>query len=538
MVFDVVAKKLVEGQTRSQHQQVVAQLDPALAVVPREHGLLLVGRALEYPPRRFLRHRQAVEGGVIPSPGAQRLARGPDLAKFTGLQKRSELAEDVDAGQGGLDRGDPLPLGSATSILHARAAESHFTPSSPFRFELSTAIVRSGTLARAGSAGSAEKKVRKRREEGLREELGALLVVEYGSGIRCGIEECFLLPSDSVGTKCDGPHLSPLADGSSRRKQNVSFVWGKPGQLLPGLSSWSLSKFGAAGSGKGTAGSVNVARRETLLEYLNDGTLTLEVHLGINKQSESTSFVPSNPIHDNILKGFNNEEKSDVKFVVSGEAESAPNRRKRAKNTPTTFHASHAIPDLVAPALADMCKPGDKAAAVPIKGVEPEVFRMLLYFCYGGTVSDDELGANAKPIIESADRFGIVNLKLKAEAVLTEQTEITVNNMLDNLLYANSKNLALFQEMIMDFVAENGDKIIGNVSFSNVPGELMSDLLTATTRGIMSTGKAASEDDLKFTRVGELRRRLHDKGLCIDGSRETMIALLKENTEHNNGNES
>ena len=42
--------------------------------------------------------------------------------------------------------------------------------------------------------------------------------------------------------------------------------------------------------------------------------------------------------------------------------------------------------------------------------------------------------------------------------MLTEQTDITVDNMLDNLLYANSKNLALFQEKIMDFVAENGYK--------------------------------------------------------------------------------
>ena len=86
--------------------------------------------------------------------------------------------------------------------------------------------------------------------------------------------------------------------------------------------------------------------------------------------------------------------------------------------------------------------------------------------------SEEELAANAKAIIDAADRFGIVNLKLQAEAVLAEQTEITVDNMLDNLLYANSKNLALFQEKIMDFVAENGDKIVGNVSFSDVPGEL------------------------------------------------------------------
>ena len=187
---------------------------------------------------------------------------------------------------------------------------------------------------------------------------------------------------------------------------------------------------------------------------------------------------------------------------------------------------------LNAPALADMCKPGDEAA-VPINGVEAEVFRMVLFFCYGGTIEEDEMAANAKAIIDAADRFGIVNLKLQAEAVLTEQTEIAVDNLLDNLLYANSKNLALFQEKIMDFVAENGNKIVGSVSFDDVPRSLMSNLLTAVARGQKSTSEATPGDELKLMRVGELRRRLHDKGLCIDGSRETMIALLRENSASN-----
>ena len=86
----------------------------------------------------------------------------------------------------------------------------------------------------------------------------------------------------------------------------------------------------------------------------------------------------------------------------------------------------------------------------------------------------------------------------------------------------------------MDFVAENGDKIVGNVSFSTVPSELISDILTAFAQGKTSSGEAAApEDDLKFMRVVELRKRLHDKGLCIDGSRETMIALLRENSASN-----
>ena len=221
-----------------------------------------------------------------------------------------------------------------------------------------------------------------------------------------------------------------------------------PAKTIVGGAAGSILTFEARSRSTGNArGKHNFVKRETMLTYLSNGTLTLEIHLRTNKQTGPASFVPSNPFCNNMLKVFNDEDKSDVKFEVGGEVESAANRHKRAKTTATMFHASHLILAVNAPALADMCRPGNEAeATVPINGVEPEVFKTVLYFCYGGMVSEEELAANSKAIIDAADRFGIVNLKLQAEAVLTEQTEITVENMLDNLLYANSKNLALFQE--------------------------------------------------------------------------------------------
>ena len=53
-------------------------------------------------------------------------------------------------------------------------------------------------------------------------------------------------------------------------------------------------------------------------------------------------------------------------------------------------------------------------------------------------------------------------------------------------------------------MAENGDKIIGKVSFDDVPGNLMSDLLIAVARGNTSKDDA-SKDDLKLMRVSDLR---------------------------------
>ncbi|EJK59800.1 hypothetical protein THAOC_19935, partial [Thalassiosira oceanica] len=113
------------------------------------------------------------------------------------------------------------------------------------------------------------------------------------------------------------------------------------------------------------------ARRSTLLGYLVDGTLIVEVHMRTNKPGQqSAPFVPENPTLQNMLKDFGNEESADVKFEVGGTVESAKGRRKRAKSPTTTFHAHHYPLRLNAPALADMCKPGD-VSPTTISNVRP-----------------------------------------------------------------------------------------------------------------------------------------------------------------------
>ena len=66
---------------------------------------------------------------------------------------------------------------------------------------------------------------------------------------------------------------------------------------------------------------------------------------------------------------------------------------------------------------------------------------------------------SAREIIDASDRFGVTNLKLEAEAYLVQKATFTVENILDNLLYADSKNCALLLERAMDFVVENKDEI-------------------------------------------------------------------------------
>ena len=106
-----------------------------------------------------------------------------------------------------------------------------------------------------------------------------------------------------------------------------------------------------------------------------------------------------------------------------------------------------------------------------------------------------------------------------------------MDNMMDNLLYADSKNLALLKEAVMDYIVKNKHSIMGKVSFDDVPSSMITDVLAAVARG--EEARDEEDESIKYNkmRVGVLRKMLDEKGLDVDGSREAMIALLKENND-------
>ena len=289
-------------------------------------------------------------------------------------------------------------------------------------------------------------------------------------------------------------------------------------------SSGELMKFSPAGSWLGLGadarpnhGCNDFALRSTLLNYLVDGTLIVEAHMTTNKPGQqSAPFKPGNPVLQNMLKDFGNEETADVEFEVLVTTTPA---------STTTFHAHHYPLQLSAPALADMCRPGDGSAPTTINNVQPEVFKHLLYYCYGGKIDEEDLRSSATDIIEAADRFGIVNLKLEAEACYVDMVELTLDSIAEVVAYADSKNLALLKEHCMEFLSSaNKMEVVEKVSFANMPPHLMKDLMVALARSVASSDKTG---DLEMISVSELREMAHKKGLNVDGSREMLIASLK-----------
>ena len=271
----------------------------------------------------------------------------------------------------------------------------------------------------------------------------------------------------------------------------------------------------------------NFAKRSTLMKSLYHGTLVVQVWMKLSGETAppQDEFIPSNPIRKNILAKFGDEESSDVIFEVGGsDTFQRSTENKKAKHS-TTFHAHYPVLQCNAPVLADMCKSGRvKATSVLIQDVSPRIFRQLLYYVYGGDVERD-IKRDAKDIIDVANKYGVVALKLKAEVYYARSTIFTAENVIDNLLYAEAKNCALLKEAALDFLVQNAADVAGEICFDDVPSYIMNDLLAAKVR---AENRNYGAFDYNLKSVGDLRMMLHDRGMDIDGSRETMIARLKK----------
>ena len=135
--------------------------------------------------------------------------------------------------------------------------------------------------------------------------------------------------------------------------------------------------------------------------------------------SDNEPYMPKNPVSQGILSLFNDRdsEKSctDITFDINDGGEK--------------FYAHRCILQGCAPILAEYCDGcKDDNNVVYMKDMKPGIFRHLLYYVYGGTISDDVLEENAIDLIDVADKFGVGHLKVVAEVYYVKSTDITMDN--------------------------------------------------------------------------------------------------------------
>mmetsp|Transcript_22434 Transcript_22434/g.46874 ORF Transcript_22434/g.46874 Transcript_22434/m.46874 type:complete len:487 (+) Transcript_22434:378-1838(+) len=292
-------------------------------------------------------------------------------------------------------------------------------------------------------------------------------------------------------------------------------------------------------------------------KYLKNGTLTMLIYMqqtGVKKhQSSSLPYVPKNPFNRTMLKMLSDEKSSDVLFEI-GEKENTP--------TTTNIHAHFLILQACAPILADLCLNYQVLEPIPITDVTSTIFRALLRYVYGGEVPSKLLEVHSKEIIEVANKYGVINLKVEAEAAYVQSTTITTSNVVHNLYFADTMKCALLKEKVMYFLIENGAEVFTKISFNNSnhsnnninhtinmqeisisPQTMFHDFLAAMAMGKRNVDVKDyyydCDDDpskLKMMSIDTLRRKLSDRGLDnIDGTREMLVSTLLESYANSGG---
>jgi hypothetical protein len=158
------------------------------------------------------------------------------------------------------------------------------------------------------------------------------------------------------------------------------------------------------------------AERNYIMNSLVDGTLPIVVSFKLADPTK-VPFIPENPSSCNYFRSmFMDEESSDVMFEVGGQR-GKYNAGKVARTPLVLFHAHKFILRKCSSVFTDLLGSGEEGTApIQIADVSPDIFRLLLFYIYGGSISDDDMREHRKEIIHAADRFGVPTLKLEAEA--------------------------------------------------------------------------------------------------------------------------
>lgn len=266
------------------------------------------------------------------------------------------------------------------------------------------------------------------------------------------------------------------------------------------------------------------------LSTLVDGALVVDVRMKPLPRDMYPPFIPVNPSSAGFARLFNDKESADVVFEVGGKLMQSDNesRQKAARTKTRCFYAHSLILKKVAPLLADFCKSADPNTTVQISNMLPGTFWILLCYIYGGRTPRFASSESIKDVIKAADRFGVINLKLEVEVHYVSSLTLTLDNVMENLHFADSNNCALLKESVMDYIIKNKVEMLEKKVLSDAIIEgLGSDILAAIIRGEKKDGVAEShEDNFNAMSVSELRCRAYWSRLDVDGSREMLIAAL------------
>ena len=227
------------------------------------------------------------------------------------------------------------------------------------------------------------------------------------------------------------------------------------------------------------------------------------------------AFIPINPSACKTVQGlFNDAKYADVEFQI-GETQA------------NNLFAHRMILEKGAPLLAELSLSDTLPSLIVLSNVSPGAFEELLRYVYGFELRVRDL-SHAKEMLEIADKYGVSNLKLQAEAYYVAFIQLNVDNLMENIHLASALNCAVLNEVTMEYISHNLAAVVEKTSLTQFPGCLCKDMLVAIIRRL-NTGRYFNfRSKTNTTTIGDLRRQAHANELEVDGSRDMLISALSQ----------
>ena len=238
---------------------------------------------------------------------------------------------------------------------------------------------------------------------------------------------------------------------------------------------------------------------------LKEGSLCVDVTIQVkDKKTDELCEANENRQHQKkMLDLLDNDEQADISATVGGEL----------------FHLHSLILENNAPVFAAYCKQSH-SNGIMADIIHPKVFRMILEYVYAGCHSrDSDIVAFGKELIDAANRFELVELKLDIEKVLVRERILDKENVADFIVFADAKTCPLLKEYAIAFFLLHGKEILksDHSKCLRESAEVLSE--------IMMLMFDPQEDGMT---VNELRTELKKRKLDIDGSKEALMTRLNE----------
>ena len=269
-------------------------------------------------------------------------------------------------------------------------------------------------------------------------------------------------------------------------------------------------------------GSAYFLDRDHLDKYLeDDGSLVIECDIEVDRPRSwyTDKFQPQSLLAD--LYQAASPETSDAVFSVGQRI----------------FYAHQAILSLRCPKLYEIAKEStsdnETTQPIPIHFVREEIFESMLGFAY--TVQTPETMTIkteqfAKDLLDAADRFEFVPLKLFVESVLADRF-LGWENAATLLLFADSHSCALLKEAASQLILSDMKSIEETRDWPRIKesNQLMVELLHEASRKVAfkKNSDPTPTDNVDCLDVTSLREELEQAKIDVDGSREVLVNRWK-----------